>query len=82
MLEKEAVEALAKQGTSMTQSKLNEVNQWLKEGRENLGIVQYGNGIHNAKYAMAILDRAVFSFRGALVLLEGKDTGSLAVQEE
>ena len=82
MLEKEAMVALAKQGASMTQDKLNDANQWLKAGRENLEIVQFGNGIHNSKYAMAILDRAELSFRDAVALLEGKDMSSTAVQEE
>jgi hypothetical protein len=82
MLEKEATKALARHGASMTQNKLNDVTQWLKEGREDLGIVQFGNGIHNSKYAMALLDRAVSNFRDAVGLLEGKDISETTVQEE
>ena len=81
-LEKEALEALAKYKPEITREKLNEVSEMLREGRENLGIVQFGNGVHNPKYSIALLDVAMTRFKEMIDYLEGKDIGEGMVQYE
>ena len=39
-------------------------------GREYVNIVRFGNGVHNKKYAILILDEAIVSFEDAIDLLE------------
>jgi len=71
-LEKEAVEALDKYKPQIDQEKLNTASAMLKSGRENLGIVRFGNGIHNAKYAIELMDSAMTNFKDMIAFLEGK----------
>jgi hypothetical protein len=52
---------------------LNTASAMLKTGRENLGIVRLGNGIHNAKYSIELLDSAMTNFKDMIAYLEGKD---------
>ncbi|MBU0464461.1 MAG: hypothetical protein KKD21_04610 [Proteobacteria bacterium] len=47
-----------------------EVMKKIQEGRENLKIVRYGNGVHNKKYSMMLLDAAVNSFEDLIDSLE------------
>jgi len=81
-LEKEALQALEKYRPGLTQEKLTEAGRMLKEGRENLNIVQFGKGIHNTKYSIALLDVAISSFKNMIGYLEGKETEEAPIQEE
>jgi hypothetical protein len=54
----------------LSAEKLGEAEQGLKNGRELLDIVRYGNGVHNKKYAIMILDEAFGNFDGAMGILE------------
>ena len=47
-----------------------------------MGIVQFGNGIHNAKYSMALLDATINSFETMIADLEGKDISEEIVEAE
>jgi hypothetical protein len=76
------LEALAKFKPGLTQEKLTEANTMLSEGREDLGIVQFGNGVHNPKYSIALLDAAMIRFKEMIDYLEGKDLGEGFVREE
>jgi hypothetical protein len=58
-LQKEAEAALAKHKATLTPDKLAEYKQMLKQGREDFRIVLFGNGVHNKKYSMMLLDAAV-----------------------
>ncbi len=42
----------------------------LKYGQENLRIVQYGNGVHNKKYSMMLIDAAMNNFDDLMDELE------------
>lgn len=81
-LEKEALAALEKFKPKLSQEKISEANSMLKEGRENLNIVQFGNGIHNTKYSIALLDVATTRFKNMIAYVEGKETTEDLVQEE
>ena len=45
----------------------------LKEGQDNLRIVEYGNGVHNRKYAMMLIDSAIISFEDLIDDLEQRN---------
>ena len=49
---------------------LAEVEQKLADGSELLNIVRVGNGVHNKKYAIMILDEAFVKFEDSIDLLE------------
>jgi len=42
----------------------------LEAGRKNLNMVQFGNGVHNKKYSMFVLDAAITRFEDMLDYLE------------
>ena len=42
----------------------------LEQGREDLRIVQYGNGVHNKKYSIMLIDVAITSFEDLIDFLE------------
>ncbi len=48
----------------------SEVEQKLATGRELLNIVRFGNGVHNKKYSIMILDEAFANFDDSIELLE------------
>jgi hypothetical protein len=61
-IEQEALSALAKAKNKLPESKLTEARKMLKEGRENLNIVKFGNGVHNKKYSIMLIDAAINRF--------------------
>ena len=81
-LEKKALDALAANESELTSIKLDEARGLIQEGRQNFRIVKFGNGVHNAKYAAAVLEAAINSFEYAISLLEGKDMSEDIIQEE
>lgn len=70
-LEQEALEAIATAQGKVPEEKLIEVRAMLKEGRENLHIVKFGNGVHNKKYAIMLLDAAMTNFEDLIDSLAG-----------
>lgn len=81
-LQAQAIEALTKNKSKTTPEKLKEANRMLESGRENLDIVRFGNGVHNAKYSMALLDLAIANFKNTIGYLEGKDISEGIRKEE
>jgi hypothetical protein len=69
-IQKEALKALARVKSKLPKPKLAEARKMLKEGRENLNIVRFGNGVHNKKYSMMLLDAAMTSFEDMIDFLE------------
>ena len=61
-VEKEALEALTASKSKLSQAELAKVMTMLEEGRENLNIVRYGNGVHNKKYSIMLIDAAITKF--------------------
>jgi hypothetical protein len=54
----------------------------LQEGRENLRFVERGNGMHNSKYSIEILEKAITNFKDMTAEVEGKETtGSFPMEE-
>lgn len=61
-VEKEALEALAASKPKLSKEALAETMTMLEEGQENLNIVRYGNGVHNKKYSIMLIDAAITRF--------------------
>ena len=68
-VEKEAITAIANAKSRVSPEKLNKAVAMLREGQENLRIVQYGGGVHNKKYSVVLLDAALNNFDDLIDLL-------------
>jgi hypothetical protein len=72
VFEKEAQVIIEKAKGSVPDEKIAEAVKMLKEGQENLRTVEYGNGIHNKKYSIILIDSALNSFEDIIdYLTEG-----------
>ena len=69
-IEQEALETLARHKSKLTKEKLAEVHAMLKKGQDDLGIVQHGNGVHNKKYSIMLIDEAMNNFEDLIDELE------------
>jgi len=69
-VEQEALTALAKAKAKLSKSKLEEARKMLKQGQENLNIVRFGNGVHNKKYSIMLIDAALNRFEDMIDSLE------------
>ena len=67
-VEKEALDALSK--AQLSKPKLAEANKMLNEGQQNLKMVQFGNGVHNKKYSIFLLDAAITRFEDVIAFIE------------
>jgi len=68
--EAEARELLAERKGSLSKEQLNQVESMLARGRELINIVRVGNGVHNKKYSITIIDSAFGNFDDSIALLE------------
>ena len=75
-LEAEARELLAEVKQNLNQEQLDQVEAMLAEGVALLDIVRVGNGVHNKKYAINILDGAFVKFEDSIELLEQAGTAN------
>ncbi len=69
-LENEARDRLTSSAGKVSVEKLKRAKEMFKEGQDNLHIVEYGNGVHNRKYAMMLIDSAIISFEDLIDDLE------------
>jgi len=70
--EQEVVQTLAQVKGTIAAESFNQAQQMVKGARDLLNIVRFGNGVHNKKYAIAIIDEAFGGFEGALEIIEGQ----------
>ncbi|MCU7808038.1 MAG: NapC/NirT family cytochrome c [Candidatus Thiodiazotropha sp. (ex Semelilucina semeliformis)] len=70
-VEAEAVDLLTELKANLDEEQLNQVEAMMAKGKELLNIVRVGNGVHNKKYAITILDGAFGNFEDTIELLEG-----------
>jgi hypothetical protein len=68
-IEQEAKEAIKEAKGRVSEEELKEAMAMLKEGQENMYIVEYGGGVHNKKYSVMVLDVAMGNFEDAIDLL-------------
>ncbi len=69
-VQKEALDALSAAKAKLAEPKLAEARNMLEDGQENLKMVQFGNGVHNKKYALYLLDAAMIRFEDVLDFIE------------
>jgi hypothetical protein len=69
-IEQEALSALVKAKPKLTEARLAEARKMLSKGRENLNIVKFGNGVHNKKYSIMLIDAAITHFEDMIDYLE------------
>lgn len=69
-VEKEALEALSEVKPKLSPAKLAEAEKRLQQGREIMNMVRFGNGVHNKKYSMFMLDAAITHFEDLMDHLE------------
>jgi len=69
-LETEAQALLAELRDGLDKDALNEAESMIARGSELINIVRFGNGVHNKKYAITIIDGAFGSFEDGMDLLE------------
>ncbi len=69
-VEKETLAALTKVKAKLSKAKLAKATKMFKEGRENFNLVRFGNGVHNKKYSMFVLDGAMIRFEDMIDYLE------------
>lgn len=72
-VETEALEKLAAAEGTIDAGKLAEAREMIAAGQEFLNVVRVGNGVHNKKYSITILDEAIGSFDDAIALLESEN---------
>ncbi len=70
-LEAEAIKLLAEIKGNLDKKQLNQAEAMIAKGIQLLDIVRFGNGVHNKKYAITILDGAFNNFEDTIELLEG-----------
>lgn len=71
-VEEEAVQELAAIKGRINGEKFKEAEEMIAKGRELLNIVRFGNGVHNKKYAINILDEAITNFEDSIDSLPTK----------
>jgi len=73
-VEAEVRALLAELQGDLNEEQLNQANSMITEGVELLNIVRVGNGVHNKKYAVTIIDGAFGKFEDTIELLEDAST--------
>jgi nitrate/TMAO reductase-like tetraheme cytochrome c subunit len=69
-VEAEAQQLLAELGDNLNEEQLKQVGAMVAKGSELVNIVRFGNGVHNKKYAISIIDGAFGYFEDSIELLE------------
>ena len=70
--ESEAVKALELARGKVPEGAIKKAEQLLKDGQNNLGIVNAGGGVHNKKYSIMLMDLAIEFFEDASAEVEAQ----------
>jgi hypothetical protein len=65
---KEALAAIEAAKGTADQESINEAIELVRQGEENVNIVEFGGGVHNKKYSIMLLDVAITNFEDAIDL--------------
>ena len=71
-IEKEALSSIEKSKGKASEEKMKKVMAMLREGQENLRIIDAGGGVHNQKYSIMLIDAAMKNFEDLIDYLEKK----------
>ncbi|MCP4767459.1 MAG: cytochrome C [Gammaproteobacteria bacterium] len=69
-VETEAQQLLVELGDNLNVEQLKQVEAMIAKGSELVNIVRFGNGVHNKKYSIGIIDGAFGYFEDSIELLE------------
>ncbi len=69
-IEKEAIGAMEEAKGKVSEKAIQKAMVLLKNGQENLRIVDAGGGVHNKKYAVLLMDIAIENFEDAIAELK------------
>lgn len=69
-VEKEAETAITDARAVWPEEELNSIVENFRKGQESLRIVEYGNGVHNKKYSIMLIDAALEKFDNVLFSLQ------------
>lgn len=69
-VEAEAQQLLVELGDNLNEEQLKQVEAMIAKGSELVNIVRFGNGVHNKKYSINIIDGAYGYFEESIDLLE------------
>ena len=69
-VEKEAIAAIKKAREKGQDAKVQKAEESLKKGQDTVNIVRYGNGVHNKKYSITIIDAGFGYFEDIIDELE------------
>ncbi len=69
-LEQEVVDMINEARANTDKETIDKIEDKLKQGQDYLNIVRFGNGVHNKKYSIMILDEAFAKFDETIELLE------------
>ena len=69
-VEAEALQALEAAKDKVAAGKLKKAKAMIAEGQGYLDIVRFGNGVHNKKYSIMIMDEAITKFEETIELLD------------
>jgi hypothetical protein len=69
-VEAEALEKLADAEGKLDAEAMAQAQRMIEAGQEFLNVVRVGNGVHNKKYSITILDEAIGNFDDAIALIE------------
>jgi hypothetical protein len=69
-IENEAQEVIARAKGKVAKETVRKAETMFKEGEEYLNIVRYGNGVHNKKYAITLIDYALNRYEDMIDYLE------------
>jgi hypothetical protein len=72
-VEIEALEALAAAENKVAAETFGQAREMIAAGQELLNVVQVGNGVHNKKYSIMILDEAITNFEDMIDLLDSEN---------
>ncbi len=71
--ESEALEALGAAESKLDAATLQEAREMIAAGQKLFDVVRIGNGVHNKKYSIMILDEAITNFEDTIDLLDSGD---------
>ncbi|CAB1062661.1 hypothetical protein D1BOALGB6SA_7441 [Olavius sp. associated proteobacterium Delta 1] len=72
-IEQEALDVLEDAKAKLSEDQLVEAQQMLAQGRANINIVQFGNGVHNKKYSLLLIDAAINKYDELIEFVEASE---------
>jgi len=69
-IQAEAIEILYQAESKLSQTQVKDAKAMMKHGQDYMNMVIYGNGVHNKKYSIMLIDAAISSFEDVMDFVE------------